>query len=219
MIATLTLCLASCSASSDVGGAPSANTTTDPCDQRLVFDGKETVSQFEAACPQWKSANAPRSYPVTVKPSVASHPGNAILGATDTDWSRVHVMDPNGTAGYAYDPSPGSYPDGDDHFIGVTHNNGRVDGLTERLPANTPIREAVKAASAMLPNDAINDQVMPLDVCGAMNVTSTTLQRELGSADAVVFFGSGTADDHYDPTDVGDLTIVTNQTVTSTSSC
>jgi hypothetical protein len=52
-----------------------------------------------------------------------------------------------------------------------------------------------------------------------MNVTSRTLQRELGSANAVVLFGSGTADDHYDPMDVGNLTIVANQTVTSTSTC
>jgi hypothetical protein len=69
-------------------------------------------------------------------------------------------MDPNSTAGYAYDPSPGSYPDGDDRFVGVIHDNGRVDGLPEYLPANTPIRNAVKTALAMLPNDATHGQVM-----------------------------------------------------------
>lgn len=88
-------------------------------------------------------------------------------------------MDPNAMPGVAYDPSPGSYPDGNDRFVAVYHVNGRVAGFDEFLPANTPIQEAVKLALAMLPKDTSHGQVVTLDNCAALGVTSTTLQREL----------------------------------------
>lgn len=201
----------------------SSNSSSDPCDQAPVFSGHETVDQYKAACPSWQKNASPPSYPRTpLAAAKAVQSGRGILGSTDAEWSQVHTPDPNVPAsnfeqgvGAAYDPSPGSYPDNADRFDSVNSSNGRVDGLVESLPAGTDVDRAVRMAMQMLPKDAHHGRVVVLDVCAAMPISSNTLQSELGSRIGVVYFTSGTASDHYDPQDVGDLQIQSGQTVPS----
>jgi hypothetical protein len=285
MALLLSAALTSCATSSGAGTVATAG--SDPCDQQLVFDGKETVAQFQARCPTSTTTTASSTVVDPYSPnggepprplkglpaqlrhsqltcdalgkadvsryyelfgvsgsdgialvdqvgfacdhepqartvaqaiaawdrgaSVTSSTGNASVGGTDAAWNRQHTGDPGaGDPGYAYDP--GTYPEGNDRFIGVTHLNGRVNGLTEYLPAETSVRSAVKAARAVLPRDATYSPVTPAGACATVSVSSATLQRELGSPDAIVIFASGVNGDHYDPADVTELTVNTVDT-------
>jgi hypothetical protein len=198
------------------GGASTATSSlvTDPCSQAGVFAAKETVAQYKKACPNWHSLATP-TYPTTVPATAPVGTGGAIFGGTQAAWDAAHVPDPNVQADGAFDPSPGSYPDSPDRFSSMNYDNGRVWNLTEALPPNADIKSAVAAVKKMLPADAKLGHVVVLDVCAALGITSATLGSEVGSPNAVAFFDSGTAGDHYDPTDVGEFSLSADETVPS----
>lgn len=195
---------------------PSATSgfAADPCSTMALDSGKQTLAQYKQACPKWHDY-ATVTYPKTVPATAPIATGGAIFGGTQGAWNAAYTQDPNVDGGGAFDPSPGSYPDNTDRFTGVSYDNSRVFGMTEALPAGTKIVAAVAAVKKMLPADAKLGHVVVLDNCAALGITSTTLGSEFGSPNAVAFFDSGTAGDHYDPADVGEFSLAAAETVPS----
>jgi hypothetical protein len=206
--------------SQSVSAAPTANVATsatgapDPCDQGPVFEGKESIDAYKAACPNYKAQSAgPVQQPSRPAPA-ASVQALGVLGATDADWNRAHQADTAAnTPDSAYDPMARQYGGLQDRFAQVNHIDGRVASFDLAYPPGTNVKEASREAMTTLPLDATHGPLVLLDICAAMQIESQTLQRETGSPDAVVFFSSGPADDHYSRDAVADSEIAANQTV------
>lgn len=196
------------------GSHPASTAQTDPCSTVALMDGQQTIAQYKRACPQWHSY-ATTTYPTTVSANSPVGLDGAIFGGTETAWKAEYTPDPNVEDDAALDPSPGSFPDSTDRFTSVDYDNGRVDELTEALPADTSIHGAVTALKQMLPRDAKLGPVVVLDACAAMSIQSATLKSEIDSPNSVAFFDSGTDGDSYNPADVGEFSIAADETVPS----
>jgi hypothetical protein len=137
-------------------------------------------------------------------------PPRAVLGARDASWSAAHKLDTSDGRVLAYDAVRGLAAGATDRFTQVTETNGRVSYFDLRFKPRTSIVRAIRLARSALPPDATYG---PLSACGGygMAVHSATLQAELGSRDAAIFFTS--SGDSFDSRAITDAEIASGETV------
>jgi hypothetical protein len=133
-----------------------------------------------------------------------------VLGARDASWSAAHKLDTSDGRVLAYDAVRGLAAGATDRFTQVTETNGRVSYFDLRFKPRTSIVRAIRLARSALPPDATYG---PLSACGGygMAVHSATLQAELGSRDAAIFFTS--SGDSFDSRAITDAEIASGETV------
>ena len=139
-----------------------------------------------------------------------SPPADRALGATDAGWNAAHKLDTSEGRVLAYDPVAGLANGATDRFTEVTETDGRISYFALRLKPRTSIGRAIRLAQSVLPADATYGQLRSCDGHG-MAVHSATLQAELGSPDAAIFFTSSGAS--FNPHAIIDAEIAAGETV------
>jgi hypothetical protein len=144
------------------------------------------------------------------------------FGATTAAWDANHQADDrNGfTPGSGFDPDPSLARGGDqrfnDKYYGVIHDDPIIS-YEMRFPSGTNIERAKQSVLASeFPDDAKVVWFKRLDTCAQMIVRSKKVAAAINSA-ALVEFGSGVADDQYDPKDVWTAILVPIESMASSS--
>lgn len=123
----------------------------------------------------------------------------------NANWEATHRADPGAAPGAGYDRDP-ALGVGVDRYFGVLHDNGIVDGYTERLPKGVSIGEALQAALDEVPAGTKVLWFVTKPTCAQEELRSSILASS-GIDGVFVEFATATAagDQGYSPKNANEV--------------